>query len=81
MPTKLNSRKLWASIVLYLTATVALFFNKTDFQQFSTFMIFVYGIYSGGNILDKTVGNSDENKTVNTSTTSKEINITSTGGN
>lgn len=53
--TKYNSRKLYATLILYLTATVALYLDKSTFNEWSTFMVFITGLYFGANVLDKKV--------------------------
>lgn len=50
---KFDSRKFWAAIVLFITSVVFVALDKATFAEFTSFMIWVLGIYSAGNVTDK----------------------------
>ncbi len=63
MTSNYKSRKLWGAIVLYLTATAFVVFNKATFAEWYPFVVFIYGIYSGSNVLTKKLIQTNTNET------------------
>ena len=53
----LKSRKLLCAIVLFLSATGALFMGQTDFVGWAEFMKWVFGIYAAGNVGEHVTSN------------------------
>lgn len=50
MQEKFKSRKLIVSTVLFIAATVFIINGTATFKEWSDFMIWVFGIYAGGNV-------------------------------
>lgn len=50
--SKIANRKLLATVALYITASVCLFFSKCTFPEWSEFMIWIFGIYATGNVAE-----------------------------
>lgn len=46
----LKSRKLLCAAICFVTATVALVLNLADFQGWSDFVKWIFGIYAAGNV-------------------------------
>ena len=46
---KLGGRKMFLAIMLTIIATVFLFINKSDFEGWSNFMIWIFGSFAIGN--------------------------------
>lgn len=57
------SRKLFICLLLVIISSVFLIFNfgGINFQQWSTFMQWIFGIYAAGNVGDK-ISNKDKSK-------------------
>tara|TARA_R110002153_G_C12942472_1_gene457537 strand:+ start:37 stop:279 length:243 start_codon:yes stop_codon:yes gene_type:complete len=49
-----KSRKLLCAIALFVVATVFVFIGQTDFQGWSDFVKWVFGIYAAGNVGEHT---------------------------
>ena len=45
----LGGRKMFFALILVLVVTVFLFTNRSDFEQWSNFCIWVFGSYAVGN--------------------------------
>ena len=50
MNSSFKSRKLLCAIALFIVATVFVFIGQTDFQGWSDFIKWVFGIYAAGNV-------------------------------
>ena len=50
MNTSFKSRKLLCALALFIVATVFVFIGQTDFQGWSDFVKWVFGIYAAGNV-------------------------------
>jgi hypothetical protein len=50
MTPSFKSRKLLCAIALFIVATVFVFIGQTDFQGWSDFVKWVFGIYAAGNV-------------------------------
>ena len=50
MVPSFKSRKLLCAIALFIVATVFVFIGQTDFQGWSDFVKWVFGIYAAGNV-------------------------------
>ena len=57
MDIKFNSRKFLFALGLFIVGTVALFTGFAQFDQFSLYMLGVFGVYTGGNGAAKTKEN------------------------
>ena len=57
MVPSLKSRKLLCAIALFIVATVFVFIGQTDFQGWSDFVKWVFGIYAAGNVGEHTANN------------------------
>lgn len=47
---KFKSRKLYAAIVVFIVASICLYFDKATFDQWSDFIKWVFGLYAAGNV-------------------------------
>ena len=56
-----KSRKLLCALALFVVATVFVFIGQTDFQGWSDFVKWVFGIYAAGNVGEH-VANKKEQK-------------------
>ena len=54
MVPSFKSRKLLCAIALFVVATVFVFIGQTDFQGWSDFVKWVFGIYAAGNVGEHT---------------------------
>lgn len=45
-----TSRKLWFAIFVMVVSTVAMFLSKSDFDQWSEFAKWIFGIYASANV-------------------------------
>jgi len=50
MNSSFKSRKLLCALALFIAATVFVFIGQTDFQGWSDFVKWVFGIYAAGNV-------------------------------
>ena len=50
MNPSFKSRKLLCALALFIAATVFVFIEQTDFQGWSDFVKWVFGIYAAGNV-------------------------------
>ena len=50
MNPSFRSRKLLCALALFIAATVFVFIGQTDFQGWSDFVKWVFGIYAAGNV-------------------------------
>ena len=50
MDSSFKSRKLLCALALFIAATVFVFIGQTDFQGWSDFVKWVFGIYAAGNV-------------------------------
>ena len=50
MVPSFKSRKLLCALALFIVATVFVFIGQTDFQGWSDFVKWVFGIYAAGNV-------------------------------
>ena len=50
MNSSFKSRKLLCALALFIVATVFVFIGQTDFQGWSDFVKWVFGIYAAGNV-------------------------------
>jgi len=50
MDSSFKSRKLLCAIGLFIAATVFVFIEQTDFEGWSDFIKWVFGIYAAGNV-------------------------------
>jgi len=57
MVPSFKSRKLLCAIALFIVATVFVFIGQTDFQGWSDFIKWVFGIYAAGNVGEHTANN------------------------
>lgn len=61
MNPSFRSRKLLCALALFIAATVFVFIGQTDFQGWSDFVKWVFGIYAAGNVGEH-VANTKEQK-------------------
>ena len=60
MNSSFKSRKLLCAIALFITATVFVFISQTDFQGWSDFVKWVFGIYAAGNVGEHVANNKEQ---------------------
>ena len=61
MNPSFKSRKLLCALALFTAATVFVFIDQTDFEGWSDFIKWVFGIYAAGNVGEH-VANTKEQK-------------------
>ena len=61
MDSSFKSRKLLCALALFIAATVFVFIEQTDFEGWSDFVKWVFGIYAAGNVGEH-VANTKEQK-------------------
>ena len=61
MDSTFKSRKLLCALALFVAATVFVFIGQTDFEGWSDFIKWVFGIYAAGNVGEH-VANTKEQK-------------------
>ncbi|WP_126992265.1 hypothetical protein [Thermosipho globiformans] len=50
---KLKSRKLWLALILMVLFTVLVWIGKLGEENYINAMLWLYGVYSGANVLTK----------------------------
>ena len=63
MVPSFKSRKLLCALALFIVATVFVFIGQTDFQGWSDFVKWVFGIYAAGNVGEHVANNKEQKVT------------------